>query len=607
LEKAGIPYDYFASSGLYREPIILDCVNFLKTIDNYHESSAIFRLLHLPFLNFTAHDFQKLTFFAKKKSISLYESLKHAGEAGVSQAGLEKTTNLLNLIAVGMQSAKGNKPTVVLLDFLEKSGYFQYLTKAEESREVMRQIQQLRQFLQQVREYEDNNPQARVAGFVEHYNYILESGDEGQLYQPVDLSDAVRISTIHSAKGLEFKYVFVVNLVEERFPTRRRGEGIELPEALIKEHLPEGDYHIEEERRLFYVACTRAKEKLFLTSAEDYGGQRKRKVSRFIDELQIANFKFQNTNSHSAICNLKSEIDNEKLNVKKKMDDSVTNMIGDSFSYSQINSYQRCPYQYKLAHVLKIPTKGNASFSFGSSIHNTLQKFYNKVIELNSAKQESLFGQSVANTPQAPLEGGVRVPTPDDLLKLYEESWIPDWYDNKQQREDYFAKGKEVLKTFYATQEGKWTIPTTLEGWFKIKVGPALQTSSGEAGRNYFINGRIDRIDKTSEGLEIIDYKTGKAKEKVEGDDKNQLLIYQLAAQTLPEYRNLGVVAQLTFYYLEEGTKLSFVGNEKDLKKMQEKILQTINEISSRNFTATPNQFMCRHCDFRDICEYREI
>lgn len=609
LEKVNIPYEYFASSGLYRESIILDCVNFLKAIDNYHESSAIFRLLHLPFLNFSADDLHKLTYFAKKKSISLYEALKRSAEAGVTKESKDIVDILLNLINVGMQMAKDNKPTVILLEFLEKSGYFQYLTHAEEQgeREVLRKIQQLRKFFEEVRNYEEANPQARVAGFMEHYNYILESGDEGQLYQPADTSDAVRISTIHSAKGLEFKYVFVVNLVEDRFPTRRRGEGIEMPEALIKEHLPEGDYHIQEERRLFYVACTRAKEKLFLTSAEDCGGVRRKKISRFLTELGFAPETIKQCNNvtidtlpHCYIANNKTAPSTER---KSNQYNNVT-VSSDTFSYSQINSYQRCPYQYKLAHVLKIPTKGSASFSFGSSMHNTLQKFYNKIIELNSAKQESLFGVAV-DSSSVSLKGGVKVPTLDELLKLYEESWISDWYDNKKQREDYFQKGKEVLKTFYTAQVGNWTIPTTLEGWFKIKVGPASTDAS--QGGDYFINGRIDRIDHTPEGLEIIDYKTGKAKEKIEGDDKNQLLIYQMAVQTLPEYKNLGSVNQLTFYYLEEGTKLSFIGDDKDLEKLQEKILKTISLINAGDFTATPNQFMCRHCDFRDICEYREI
>ena len=120
---------------------------------------------------------------------------------------------------------------------------------------------------------------------MEYYQNISEGGEEGKMQQPSDTPDSVNILTVHGAKGLEFRYVFMVNLVEDRFPSRRRGEPIEIPLELIKEQLPEGDSHIEEERRLFYVGVTRAKDRLYLLSASDYGGQRNKKASRFLEEL----------------------------------------------------------------------------------------------------------------------------------------------------------------------------------------------------------------------------------------------------------------------------------------------------------------------------------
>ncbi|MBI2436150.1 MAG: ATP-dependent helicase [Candidatus Magasanikbacteria bacterium] len=592
-ENYGIPYEYLASSGLYRQPMILDIVSFLNLLGSIHDDKSIYRLLRIPFFNFAENDVQKFTLGAKKKSISYYEALKRTHEFKLSVSGISIAEKIVSWIHDGMKRARFEKPTAVLYQFMEDSGYFAYLTHEEtqENREVIRQIYHLKQFFDLINNYEQAVPGAHVAGFIEQYNYIISSGDGGTLYQPQDTPDSVNVLTIHGSKGLEYKYVFIINCVEERFPTRHKGGGIDLPQELINESLPEGDFHYEEERRLFYVAITRAKERLFFMSADDYGGERKKKVSRFIAEIEESSQRVEShemQNSVSQTLFTKTQKNSEK---KKAVFEYIP---PKKFSFSQINSYQRCPYQYKLAHILKIPMKGSASFSFGNTIHNTLQKFYERVQELNSAKQDSLFGLPVQESVEK--NDNIKVPKFDELLELYEKTWISDWYVSKKQRESYYEKGKEILKVFYTAQEDRWTVPVSLEGHFKIKVG------------EYLINGRIDRIDKLSDGtLEIIDYKTGKGKEELTTDDKQQLLIYQIAAESLPEYTHIGEVSKLTFYYLNDDLRTSFIGKDKDIKKLQEKILDAIEEIHRGKFDATPNKFVCQFCDYKEICEFRVL
>ena len=564
--------------------------NFFKVITNYHESTAVFRLLKLPFLEFKENDLQKLTLYAKRESISYYEALKKSQSAKLSAEEMEKCAKIISWIHAGMKDGRDQKPTQVLYNFLSASGYLNYLTREEEkgNRRAINAIYHLKQFFDFISRYEESVTDANVHNFVEYFDSILISGDEGKMYQPTDTPDSVNVMTVHSAKGLEYKYVFIVNLVEEKFPSRRRGETIEIPLPLIKEQLPEGDSHYQEERRLFYVAITRAKERLFLTAAEDYGGVRKKKVSRFVQELESLKSKVESYPPTSVRLT--------DYGVTKQGEDKKSEFIYEIpkvFSYSQIKSYQTCPYQYKLAHVLQIKSQGNASFSFGQTLHNTLHKFYQRIRELNSAEQVSLFSLPTENSIKK-VAGEIKVPTLDELLKIYEESWISQWYSNQKQREEYFAKGKDILKIFYASQVNHWTVPLTLESWFKIKIG------------DYFVHGRIDRVDQTPDkGLEIVDYKTGKAKEKLTAEDKEQLLIYQIAAQTLTDYKNLGPVNTLTFYYLNENIKTSFLGNEKEIDKLMSGIEKIISEINKRNFVATPSEFTCGHCDFRDICEYR--
>ncbi len=593
LDKKGIPYEFLASNGLFRQPLILDVLNFFKLLDNYHESPAMYRLLCVPLLGFIDLDVQKIIGAARKKSISYYETLKRAREFKLTEEGIRAAEKLLELIHEGSTRAMTEKPTVVLYSFLEKSGYLQHLAHQENegNQVVIRQIQHLKHFFEQLQHFETTSPNhPTVAGFLEEVAFRLEAGDEGALERSEERGDAVQVLTVHAAKGLEFTYVFVVNLVEDRFPSRRRAEPIEIPTELVHEQLPSGDAHYQEERRLCYVALTRAKDKLFLCTGEDYGGARAKKSSRFLVEMDL----IQPLKPSKKPPTLTSSLSLLNQPIRTPSPPHTEYELPKAFSFSQIKSYETCPYQYKLAHLIKIPTKGSASFSFGQSLHSTLQKFYQRVQELNSAKQISLFAPTETSAPIK--ENGVfRAPPMKELLEIYEKCWIGDWFENKTQRETYFQKGKDILHTFYSTHEKEgWTIPVALEGWFKIKIG------------QYLLHGRIDRIDQLPGGtLEIIDYKTGKSKEKLSAEDKDQLLLYQIAVEHLPEYQHLGAPSKLTFYYLNDNLKVSFLGSPKELESLTTKCQETIEKIHSFDFTPTPSSFACTFCAFKEICEFR--
>ena len=150
------------------------------------------------------------------------------------------------------------------------------------------------------------------------------------------------------------------------------------------------------------------------------------------------------------------------------------------------------------------------------------------------------------------------------------------------------------MTDFYKAIEKDLPIPKYLERPFNLKIDAE--------GEEYTIKGVIDRIDSLDGGIEIIDYKTGggRTEESFRAGDKEQLLIYQLAAkQVLAEK-----VENLTFYYIEAGNKISFLGTEKELDYIKKKIIKTVKEIKKGKFPPKPGQ-ICKWCDFRNICEYR--
>src|ERR1035437_3948935 len=169
--------------------------------------------------------------------------------------------------------------------FLEDSGLIKNIVdyKTLKDEKIAKNIAKL---FDKLKSYETDHQTASVFDVVDWIDLSMQMG-ESPLAADIDWSEnnAVNILTIHSGKGLEFPVVFVVNLVTQRFPTRERHEKIPIPQKLIKEILPTGDFHLEEERRLFYVGLTRARDLLFLTAANFYGeGKRERKVSPFVYE-----------------------------------------------------------------------------------------------------------------------------------------------------------------------------------------------------------------------------------------------------------------------------------------------------------------------------------
>jgi RecB family exonuclease len=177
------------------------------------------------------------------------------------------------------------------------------------------------------------------------------------------------------------------------------------------------------------------------------------------------------------------------------------------------------------------------------------------------------------------------------LFKIYEESWIDDWYKDNFDKESYRKKGYDILKEFHQLVIADTPAVMFLEKGFSFKIN------------DYVIKGTMDRIDLLPDKtLEIIDYKTGSAKD-LGSIEKDQLLIYQLAARQIFKES----VGKLTFYYLNENSPVSFLGTEKELKKQEEKIIKLITAIQQKKFNPMPDAHTCKYCDFNNICEHRVI
>ncbi|MFH0815107.1 MAG: UvrD-helicase domain-containing protein [Candidatus Falkowbacteria bacterium] len=586
LAQAKIPFQFVALKGLYQKPVILDIINYFRLLDNYHESAALFRVLSAPFVNVQIEDIIQISYQAKKKAISLWQALKQARIFGVSQETVVEIERLVGLIEKHANLAK-NKPTSeVFLKILYDSGYLQILKNLPDPQN-QEQMSLLDQFFRKIKTFEMEFGDKRLVGFMEMLEMEIEAGDCGKLNGGLDVdNDAVRVMTIHSAKGLEFEHVFIVSLVDQRFPTIERKEQIEIPDALIKDILPEGDFHLQEERRLFYVAMTRAKKGLYFTSAENYGGSRKKKISQFLVEL---GYKVEQSAVMPALGGSSAL---NKSFVQPIVVQPRRLFFSTYYSFSQLNVFTQCPMMYKFSYVLKIVPFGKPVLTFGNVVHAVLHRFLEEWKTRKTMTVVDLFGEVARqNEKLLPLSR---------LMEIYKESWIDEWYADEKQRDDYFKKGKGILENFYDNFIKEQPKLYLLEQNFKFGLD------------KYSIVGKIDRVDaidapasSAGKGVEIIDYKTGEPKLKLDSDLKKQLLLYQIAAE-----ESLRVApVKLTYYYLEgkDATKqrLSFVGTNEEKDSLKQELKDKIKAIEQSDFRATPC-FACQYCDYRNICEHKK-
>ncbi len=566
LSRLNIANHFVSLKGLYSKPIILDIISYFKLLDNYKESSALYRVLNMREFKIANIDLINLGAEAKKRYISLYEILKTADQIKIIRPeSVVKIKKLLALIDLHIDLAQEKKPSFVFIKFINDSGVLKNLNH-EKDKET---FSYLNQFYQKVKKFEEEGDNLYLKDFLESLEFELESGDSGSLKNDFADVDTVKVMTVHSAKGLEFKYVFLVDLVERRFPSDARSDKIAIHPKLIKESLSTNDnFHIQEERRLFYVALTRAKEAIFLTSAKDYGGAREKRPSAFLKEagLELIVSDQINFQEIELLKDLRVSLDGDNKKAKK-----VDNYIlPKHFSFSQFAAFEKCPLQYKYAHLLKIPMSGEkASLVFGRLIHDTLYNFMLPLLDDNTKELSH-----------------------KKLVSYYKKFWQDGVYENIKQRDEYYNKGLKLLDNFYNNLKNQ-TRPEVkfLEKDFRFKF------------KEFLIKGKIDRVDKIGENsFEIIDYKTGKSNDKLTAEEKRQLVLYKIVAESAFAIK----VDKLSYYYLESGEKLSFEANNKDIDKTEEWLINSVSEIQKKQFLPKPSPHTCPFCDFKSICEFRQ-
>ena len=546
LQRIGVAYQVSGGRGFYQQPEVKDCLAYLRAIDSPDDTVCLMRLLSLPRYTVDPVEAGRWSRRARDNGRRFFDLLAEVEDDGARRL----TTDLRRFSGQALRLGVDD----LFYEVMEQTRYLdlERFTGPIERLQVSANVQKLAEL---VTAYCDEHPDHHLAAYLKHLD-ATEAAQADEEIAPLDETvNAVHVMTAHQAKGLEFGLVIVPHLVEGRFPSNRRSEGLTLPNELLKEELPPAELHLAEERRLAYVALTRAREEVVCTLAGRYEGVKDWRPSRFLTPIRGEEAR------ELAATSLLSSASNGRVEVARQVELPLNDAPPiAALSYTQVDTYLRCPQMYQYRFVFRLPTRPRPQMQFGRILHEALKD------ALGSIERER------------PL-------TWEMVDAAYVAAWARERFCAPEQAPSLQDLGRTYLRR--AFDAGDLSKPLLLEQPFSLRVDGLR------------LSGRIDRVDRHPDGsYEVIDYKTGSARRAAELQRDLQLGVYALAAREVFRFDPLS----LSYYYLETGARVTVDKPVERLEEDRQTIVKVADGIRAELFPARPDRMKCSGCDFRLLC-----
>ena len=457
------------------------------------DTQAACRVLAMPGFELAGSTILELARVAARQEVTL-EAVLRAAELDPVAAPI--ATRVLAMLEELRGLSLRQRADELVFAALEMTRYVDVLDYPEiQRRQVGANLSKLMDLVESFCDSDPTGVTSTLQALVQHLDTIEESSSE-QGIAPIDAGDdAVQLMTVHKAKGLEFTAVFCPNLVEDRFPYNRQPDRLVLPPALIREEAPTRDAHIAEERRLAYVAVTRARAHVFFSWAERYEGGKHWKPSRFLADMGLlpgADGAIASPPGPEPVPSVEAEpAPSVAQSVLPMTHPEVPELMA---SYSQLSEYQRCPRAYQYRYIYTLPVRPTAEQQFGIIVHEALRQLLS-----------------------LPGPGQPRVET---VVATYASVFDERPFCDPINADLWRERGEAFFVAMH--QRGRLD-PGALHGPPEQSFNLRLE--------GFRLRGRIDRIDRTRAGYRVIDYKTGEPRQEWELERDLQLGIYEVAAE----------------------------------------------------------------------------
>jgi len=575
LSRRKIPF-VITRLSILEHPLVRDVLAYLRLIAKPYDDVACARVLAAPAWHLEPVDLVRLAERTRKKrGTSLYDALQSPQSELPFNPSAATLSELLEFASGQRKNLKRRTAREILGALIEWLEIPQLAGLRDR-----RYVTQLAQFL---KDWEPKSDTRSLPEFLEYLDYFEQAGGVICLDEDVP-GDAVQLMTVHGAKGLEFPHVFLLRVNHGAFPPRERSPLFEFPVKLMKEELPAGQFHIQEERRLFYVALTRAERKLTITTLTEKKG----KVPTFIEDilmepsvkrrdvLQIApkvrprDETASTANGANSGASLFPSL-SQRPRIFSKIADWAETFHPPSpeplkLSASAVDNYRKCPQQFLFSRMWSLKEGPQATLTYGSVMHTTIKRVVDQ------------------------LRKGVKLPF-DEVARIFETEWTSAGFEDDYQEGEYKKDGIEQLRAFHTALLENPPEILEQEKAFELPLE-----------NNVIINGRIDQINSLGRNdVEIVDYKTGKSRKEADARRDLQLSIYAIAAKEILELNPV----RLVFHYLQNNQTQVTTRNAKQLDEAQKVIQEAAADIRAGSFLPKPG-YACRTCAYEAICPAHE-
>lgn len=587
LSKKNIAARIESDQNLFEDRDIIQFLDILNAIQKPDSNEFLAKVLFSDVFSFSPLSVMRLIRASsqkrKKLLIDLLIDKQSLKDEGLESQDCDNFVMFANNILNWKKSSENKNLIEMLENIMRESGYLQYLLASSNG---ISKIETIDILFGEARTFLIRNEAARLSDFLLYLEKLKLHNVSVKKKTGKVKENFVRLMTAHKSKGLEFDYVFIVKANDGVWGNQNKRELLRLLpqvynlfESVDTDTVVDHDDNMEE-RRLFYVALTRARKHLIISYALQKEDGKEMLPSQFIGEIKQELISFEDTEYF-----IHSWAEKQLILFNERIRETVSGdeykdqiksfvkekLLSQGLSVSALNNYLKSPWLFFFRNLLRIPGPMNKSLVFGNATHGALQIFFDE------AKEE-------------------KYPSLEFLLNAFKLSLLKQEY-SEQDFDDLSKKGQMVLTRWYEEYQGTWNLNTRSE--FRIN-GISISKNGEEFPHLTGVLDKVEYINSDHSHVVVVDYKTGKPKTEGEirgttkssnGEYYRQLVFYKLLLKHFAGGKMKMKKAVLDFIEPNDAgilKRYEFDIQDQEVEELENTIHKVVSEIVNLTFWDDP-------------------